>query len=78
MKDTRNYVNQDGLSRAAMFNSIEASSGRLDTPYSFDVLQIHRYDPNVEPEEIIKALHDLVQAGKVKYLGASSMWTYHF
>jgi aryl-alcohol dehydrogenase-like predicted oxidoreductase len=77
MKDTKDYVNQGGLSRAAIFNSVEASLARLDTPY-IDVLQIHRYDPNVEPEETMKALHDLVQAGKVRYLGASSMWTYQF
>lgn len=49
----------------------------MDTDY-IDILQIHRYDPFTPPEETMKALHDLVQAGKVRYLGASSMWTYQF
>lgn len=66
-----------GLSRASIFNQVEASLARLDTDY-IDVLQIHRYDPFTPPEETMKALHDLVQAGKVRYLGASSMWTYQF
>lgn len=43
-----------------------------------DILQIHRYDPSTPPEETMKALHDLVQAGKVRYIGASSMWATQF
>lgn len=66
-----------GLSRAAIFNAVEASLRRLDTDY-IDLLQIHRFDPTVPPEETMKALHDLVQSGKVRYIGASSMWTYQF
>jgi aryl-alcohol dehydrogenase-like predicted oxidoreductase len=66
-----------GLSRGAIFNAVDASLKRLGTDY-IDLLQIHRYDPSVPPEETMKALHDLVQAGKVRYIGASSMWTYQF
>ena len=66
-----------GLSRSAIFHQVEASLARLQTPY-IDLLQIHRYDPTVPHTETMKALHDLVQSGKVRYLGASSMWTYQF
>ena len=71
----RDYINQSGLSRAAIFNAVEASLKRLDTPY-IDVLQIHRLDHSVKAEEIMKALHDLVQSGKVRYIGASSMYAF--
>lgn len=77
MSDTIDYVNQGGLSRTAIFNAVKASLARLQTDY-LDVLQVHRYDPNVRPEETMKALHDLVQAGMVRYIGACSMWTYQF
>lgn len=66
-----------GLSRAAIFQQVEASLGRLGTEY-IDVLQIHRFDHHVSPEEIMKALHDLVQSNKVRYIGASSMWAHEF
>jgi aryl-alcohol dehydrogenase-like predicted oxidoreductase len=66
-----------GLSRAAIFNAVEDSLRRLDTPY-IDVLQIHRFDPTVPITETMLALHDLVVSGKVRYIGASSMWTYQF
>jgi aryl-alcohol dehydrogenase-like predicted oxidoreductase len=66
-----------GLSRGAIFKAVDASLKRLGTDY-IDLLQIHRYDPTVPPEETMKALHDLVQAGRVRYIGASSMWTYQF
>lgn len=66
-----------GLSRAAIFNAVDASLHRLNTPY-IDVLQIHRFDPLVPAVETMRALHDLVQSGKVRYLGASSMWAYQF
>jgi aryl-alcohol dehydrogenase-like predicted oxidoreductase len=69
----RDYVNQFGLSRAAIFNAVEASLKRLDTEY-IDLLQIHRFDRETPLEETMKALHDLVQSGKVRYIGASSMW----
>ncbi|KAJ7074723.1 Aldo/keto reductase [Mycena amicta] len=77
LRDTRDYVNQDGLSRAAIFNAVEASLERLDTPY-LDLLQIHRFDPRVPVEETMRALHDLVLSGKVRYIGASSMRTWRF
>lgn len=77
LKDTREYVNQSGLSRAAIFNAVNASLERLQTTY-IDLLQIHRYDPDTPPEETMKALHDLVQSGKVRYIGASSMRAYQF
>jgi aryl-alcohol dehydrogenase-like predicted oxidoreductase len=74
---SKDYQNQFGLSRAAIFNAVEASLERLDTPY-LDVLQIHRFDPDTPVEETMKALHDLVQSGKVRYIGASSMWATQF
>ncbi|EJD03438.1 Aldo/keto reductase [Fomitiporia mediterranea MF3/22] len=77
LKNTRDYVNQSGLSRAAIFNQVEDSLERLGTSY-IDLLQIHRYDPNTPPEETMKALHDLVQSGKVRYIGASSMRAWQF
>ena len=66
-----------GLSRGAIFTAVEASLERLGTTY-IDVLQIHRYDETVSAEETMGALHDLVKSGKVRYLGASSMWTHQF
>ncbi|KAG7087301.1 hypothetical protein E1B28_013279 [Marasmius oreades] len=75
--NTPEYINQYGLSRAAIFNAVEASLERLDTPY-IDLLQIHRYDRDVPVEETMKALHDLVQSGKVRYIGASSMRCWQF
>ena len=77
MRDTIDYVNQGGLSRVAIFNAVDACLARLQTDY-IDLLQLHRYDPSVRPEETMKALHDLVEAGKVRYIGACSMWTYQF
>ena len=66
-----------GLSRAAIFNAVEESLKRLNTSY-IDLYQIHRFDPNTPPEETMKALHDLVESGKVRYIGASSMRTWQF
>jgi aryl-alcohol dehydrogenase-like predicted oxidoreductase len=68
---------QPGLSRQAIFAAVEASLARLDTPY-IDLLQIHRFDPLVPIEETMEALHDLVKSGKVRYIGASSMWATQF
>ena len=76
-KDTLEYVNQSGLSRQAIFNAVDASLARLETTY-IDLLQIHRFDPNAPPEETMEALHDLIKMGKVRYIGASSMWTWQF
>ncbi|KIH93227.1 aldo-keto reductase [Sporothrix brasiliensis 5110] len=77
IKKSKDYVNQGGLSRAAIFHQVEASLKRLETDY-IDLLQIHRFDPNTPGEETMEALHDLVKSGKVRYIGASSMWTYQF
>ncbi|CAG8980153.1 hypothetical protein HYALB_00007391 [Hymenoscyphus albidus] len=74
---SKDYVTQGGLSRGALFRAVDASLKRLGTDY-IDLLQIHRYDDTVSPEETMKALHDLVQSGKINYIGASSMWTYQF
>ncbi|KAF2805814.1 Aldo/keto reductase [Mytilinidion resinicola] len=74
---SKDYVNQGGLSRGAIFKAVDASLKRLGTDY-IDLLQIHRYDPTVPPAETMKALHDLVESGKVRYIGASSMWAYQF
>ncbi|KAG5652220.1 hypothetical protein H0H81_005762 [Sphagnurus paluster] len=77
LKSQRDYVNQSGLSRAAIFNAVDASLARLQLTY-IDLLQIHRFDPAVPVEETMKALHDLVESGKVRYIGASSMRTWQF
>jgi aryl-alcohol dehydrogenase-like predicted oxidoreductase len=71
------YVNQSGLSRTAIFNAVDASLARLETSF-IDLFQIHRFDPSVTPEETMKALHDLIQSGKVRYIGASSMRCWEF
>lgn len=74
-KDNAGYVNQYGLSRKHIFESIDASLKRLDLPY-VDLLQIHRFDPTTPPKETMEALHDIVKSGKVRYIGASSMWAH--
>ncbi|KAH7116153.1 NADP-dependent oxidoreductase domain-containing protein [Dendryphion nanum] len=73
----KDYTNQGGLSRAAIFNAVNKSLKRLDTDY-IDLLQIHRFDPEVPLEETMEALHDLIKSGKVRYIGASSMWAVEF
>ncbi|KAL8752370.1 MAG: hypothetical protein Q9199_005787 [Rusavskia elegans] len=77
MAKSKDYINRGGLSRGAIMKAVDASLKRLGTDY-IDLLQIHRFDPTVPPAETMKALHDLVQMGKVHYIGASSMWTYQF
>ena len=66
-----------GLSRKAIMEQIDASLSRLGTDY-VDLFQIHRFDPAVPVEETMEALHDVVKAGKARYLGASSMWAWQF
>ena len=66
-----------GLSRKAIMEQIDASLTRLGTDY-VDLYQIHRFDPHTPVEETMQALHDVVKAGKVRYLGASSMWAWQF
>ena len=74
---SQQLVNQMGLSRKHIFDAVEASLERLQTSY-IDVLQIHRLDRDTPPKEIMRALHDLVCIGKVRYLGGSSMYTWEF
>ena len=74
-RDQNGYVNQYGLSRKHIFESVDASLKRLDLPY-IDLLQIHRFDPQTPPKETMEALHDVVKSGKVRYIGASSMWAH--
>ncbi|MCW2496148.1 aldo/keto reductase [Jatrophihabitans sp.] len=66
-----------GLSRAAILTQAEASLRRLGVDY-IDLYQIHRFDPEVPIEETMQALDDLVRSGKVRYIGASSMWAWQF
>jgi len=66
-----------GLSRQAIMHEIDQSLKRLGTDY-VDLYQIHRFDPNTPYEETMEALHDVVKAGKARYIGASSMWAWQF
>ncbi|HEY1529583.1 MAG TPA: aldo/keto reductase [Galbitalea sp.] len=66
-----------GLSRKAILNEVDASLKRLGTDY-IDLYQIHRFDPKVPVEETMEALHDVVRAGKARYVGASSMYAWQF
>ena len=66
-----------GLSRRAIVEQLDDSLRRLGTDY-VDLYQIHRFDPATPVEETMEALHDMVKAGKVRYLGASSMWAWQF
>ncbi|MEI2266550.1 aldo/keto reductase [Erwinia sp. CGal63] len=66
-----------GLSRANIMQSIDDSLTRLGTDY-VDLLQIHRWDYNTPLEETLEALHDVVKAGKARYIGASSMYAWQF
>jgi aryl-alcohol dehydrogenase (NADP+) len=69
--------NQRGLSRKHILEAIDASLKRLDVDY-IDLYQIHRYDRETPIEETLEALHDVVKAGKARYLGASSMFAWQF
>ena len=69
--------NDRGLSRKHLFDAIDASLRRLGTDY-VDLYQIHRFDPHTPIEETLEALHDIVRAGKARYLGASSMYAWQF
>ncbi len=69
--------NQRGLSRKHIMHAVDASLRRLGTDY-IDLYYIHRFDPETPIEETIQALHDVVRAGKVLYLGASSMPAWRF
>src|SRR5205809_970099 len=69
--------NAGGLSRKHILSAIDASLGRLGMDY-VDLYQIHRWDPRTPIEETMEALHDVVRAGKARYIGASSMYAWQF
>jgi 1-deoxyxylulose-5-phosphate synthase len=73
----RQGPNGGGLSRKAIMHEIDASLRRLGTDY-VDLYQIHRWDYRTPIEETLEALHDVVKAGKARYIGASSMYAWQF
>ncbi|KAL1947054.1 hypothetical protein VTO73DRAFT_14015 [Trametes versicolor] len=70
-------INQRGLGRKHIFDSVKASLKRLQVEY-IDLLQCHRFDYNTPISETMQALHDVVQAGYVRYIGMSSCYAYQF
>lgn len=74
---TSNGPNSKGLSRKHIMSEIDKSLKRLGTDY-IDLYQIHRWDYNTPIEETMEALHDVVKAGKVRYIGASAMYAWQF
>ncbi|RDW60490.1 aldo/keto reductase [Aspergillus mulundensis] len=75
-QNTGSMVNRVGLSRKHILDAVDASIARLGT--YIDVLQIHRLDRDTPREEIMKALNDVVESGKVRYIGASTMAAWEF
>ncbi|KAH9006299.1 aryl-alcohol dehydrogenase [Lactarius hatsudake] len=75
--DQMGFVNQRGLSRKHIFDSVKKSLERLQLDY-IDVLQCHRFDPDTPIEETMQALHDVVKAGHVRYIGMSSCYAWQF
>ncbi|KAF8232524.1 aryl-alcohol dehydrogenase [Tricholoma matsutake] len=75
--DEIGYVNQHGLSRKHIFESVKASLERLQLDY-VDLLQCHRFDPDTPIAETMQALHDVVKAGYVRHIGFSSCWAWQF
>jgi aryl-alcohol dehydrogenase-like predicted oxidoreductase len=73
----RDDPNGKGLSRKAIMAEIDLSLKRLGTDY-VDLYQTHRYDPETPLEETLEALNDVVKAGKARYIGASSQWSWQF
>jgi aryl-alcohol dehydrogenase-like predicted oxidoreductase len=73
----RRGPNGGGLSRKVIMHEIDASLRRLGTDY-VDLYLIHRFDSTTPLEETMEALHDVVKAGKARYVGASSMWAWQF
>jgi aryl-alcohol dehydrogenase-like predicted oxidoreductase len=67
----------EGLSRKAILEQLDASLARLGTDY-IDLYQIHRFDDDTPAEETMEVLHDVIKAGKVRYIGASSMFAWQF
>ncbi len=75
--EMRKGPNGKGQSRKAIISELDNSLRRLKTDY-IDLYQIHRFDYDTPIEETLEALHDVVKAGKVRYIGASSMWAWQF
>jgi aryl-alcohol dehydrogenase-like predicted oxidoreductase len=73
----REGPNGGGLSRKAILSELDHSLQRLGTDY-VDLYQIHRWDYDTPIEETMEALHDVVRAGKARYIGASAMWAWQF
>ena len=73
----RQDPNARGLSRKSIMTEIDASLRRLGTDY-VDLYQIHRWDKDTPIEETLEALHDVIKAGKARYIGASSMYAWQF
>jgi aryl-alcohol dehydrogenase-like predicted oxidoreductase len=73
----REGPNARGLSRKSILTEIDASLQRLGTDY-IDLYQIHRWDKHTPIEETLEALHDVIKAGKARYIGASSMYAWQF
>ena len=73
----REGANARGLSRKSIMIEIDASLRRLGTDY-VDLYQIHRWDKHTPIEETLEALHDVIKAGKARYIGASSMYSWQF
>lgn len=73
----REGANARGLSRKSIMTEIDASLRRLGTDY-VDLYQIHRWDKDTPIEETLEALHDVIKAGKARYIGASSMYAWQF
>jgi len=73
----KKHANAGGLSRKHIFEAVDDSLRRLSTDF-IDLYQIHRLDPHTPIEETLEALHDIVKAGKVRYIGASSMLAWQF
>ncbi|KAJ7476042.1 aryl-alcohol dehydrogenase [Mycena latifolia] len=75
--DAAGYVNQYGLSRKHIFDSVQHSLRRLQVDY-IDLLQCHRFNPDTPIEETMQALHDVVKAGYVRYIGMSSCYAWQY
>lgn len=73
VNDGTEFVNEVGLSRKHIFDAVDASVKRLGT--YIDILQIHRFDRYTPGEEIMRALNDVIESGKVRYIGACSVST---
>ena len=77
LTDLNRLVNRKGLSRKHIFDSVKSSLERLQTDY-IDVLQCHRFDSETPIEETMQALHEIVKAGWVRYIGMSSCYAWQF